>query len=395
MAAKERIGAIDFWRGAILVLILVDHIPGNLLDTITPRNFGFSDSAEAFVFLSGLSVGVVYYRRTVTAGLVDVVRRCFGRAFRIYGVHLALTFCAIGIFGAIYALSGLSDLIEAQGRGFVFTNPLRGLLGVVMLSQQLGYFNILPMYVVMMLWSPAILALARVSAPLALTASVGVYAAARLFGLDLPNWPESGSWFFNPFAWQLIFSFGVVAAILWRENPAPRSTPLLWISGLVVVLAAVIVTDGAGLAAGLRDAVFAHLDVQKQNLGLARLLHFLALAYLVAQTPVLGRLADTVAGREVQRLGRHSLAIFASGSLLSALGQALLRIADQPLGGGVAIFGVVYTLASIVGLFLLARYFEWHPSSSAGWRREAAAGLDGDMLLSRLSARSLRSPFGH
>jgi hypothetical protein len=61
MASGRRVGAIDFWRGVILIVILVDHISGNLLDRVTPRNFGLSDSAEAFVFLSGLSVGLVYH----------------------------------------------------------------------------------------------------------------------------------------------------------------------------------------------------------------------------------------------------------------------------------------------------------------------------------------------
>ena len=44
----------------MLIAILIDHIPGNPLENWTPRNFGLSDSAEAFVFLSGLSVGLIY-----------------------------------------------------------------------------------------------------------------------------------------------------------------------------------------------------------------------------------------------------------------------------------------------------------------------------------------------
>jgi hypothetical protein len=48
---RKRIPEIDFWRGFALVVILVDHVPWNGLDYLTPRNFGFSDAAEAFVFL--------------------------------------------------------------------------------------------------------------------------------------------------------------------------------------------------------------------------------------------------------------------------------------------------------------------------------------------------------
>ena len=64
----NRIRDIDFWRGAVLVAILVDHIPGNLLENLTPSNFGLSDSAEAFVFLSGLSVGMIYLPRAQKRG---------------------------------------------------------------------------------------------------------------------------------------------------------------------------------------------------------------------------------------------------------------------------------------------------------------------------------------
>ena len=52
MAKSSRVGAIDFWRGLVLIAILVDHIPGNGLEYATPRNFGLSDSAEGFIFLS-------------------------------------------------------------------------------------------------------------------------------------------------------------------------------------------------------------------------------------------------------------------------------------------------------------------------------------------------------
>jgi hypothetical protein len=87
MSARARISAIDFWRGAVLVAILVDHIPGNGLEHFTPRNFGLSDSAEAFVFLSGLSVGSAYLGRAERDGLLSVTRSCARRALKLYGAY--------------------------------------------------------------------------------------------------------------------------------------------------------------------------------------------------------------------------------------------------------------------------------------------------------------------
>ena len=247
--SANRVRDIDFWRGAVLIAILIDHIPGNPLENWTPRNFGLSDSAEAFVFLSGLSVGLIYLPRAFKYGLEPVAGGCLKRALKLYGVHIALTLAALVVFGAAYWASGVPDLIQAHGRAFVFGSPGNGLLGLALLSHQLGYFNILPLYIVLMLWAPVAVALALRGPLLALTVSIGLYAAARAFGLNLPNWPEPGGWFFNPIAWQLVFTLGVVAAILWRDG-FPRPAPwLVVLSAVTVAGAALIVTNEGGLGA--------------------------------------------------------------------------------------------------------------------------------------------------
>jgi hypothetical protein len=362
--SANRVRDIDFWRGAVLIAILIDHIPGNPLENWTPRNFGLSDSAEAFVFLSGLSVGLIYLPRARKYGLEPVAGGCFRRALKLYGVHIALTLGALFVFGVAYWMSGVSDLIEAHGRSLVFGGaPANGLLGLALLSHQLGYFNILPLYIVLMLWAPVVVALALRGPLLALTVSIGLYAGARAFGLNLPNWPQPGGWFFNPMAWQLIFTLGLVSAILWRDG-LPRPAPwLIALSAATVVGAALIVTDEAGFAPGLRDTATAHLDVAKQDLGLARLVHFVALAYLIAMATAFGRFITPMVrgafGSAVQRLGRNSLPVFAAGSILSAGGQAALAATSAHASAGIAQFaGLTYTIVSIAALFAVAHWIE-------------------------------------
>jgi hypothetical protein len=366
MANRARIVEIDFVRGVVLVAIMIDHVPGNALEGLTPRNFALSDSAEAFVFLSGMSVGLAYYRKALASGLATAARGCLTRAGHIYGLHVGLTIAALAIFGLGYWFSGLAELIEAHGRALVFHEPARGAIGVA-LSHQLGYFNILPLYVVLMALSPVILAVARINALLAVFASGGAYLAVRLLDFHLPNWPEPGAWFFNPFAWQLVFTLGVVAAIRWRDAPLPRSLAIRAACLTLAVAGAVVVTDAWGLLPGLHDAVFSRFDVGKQNLGALRLINFLALAYLIATAPFLTALARTSVGEELQRLGRHSLEVFAVGSLLSALGQAatttLNGIAPEGLEKSLE-FG--YILACIGGLVAWARYWECRTSAHRG-----------------------------
>jgi hypothetical protein len=359
MAKANRVGSIDFLRGGVLISILVDHIPGNLLEFVTPRNFGLSDSAEAFVFLSGLSVGMVYLPRARKQGLGAVARGCFERALKLYGVHIALTAAALVIFALAFWLSGVDELVEVHGRSLVFGSPATALPAMALLTHQLGYFNILPLYVALMLWAPLALAIAMRNYVSSLAISIAIYLASRGFGLHLPTWPEAGGWFFNPFAWQLVFTIGVVSAVVWRNGP-PRASPgLIAVSAATVALAALVTTSMAGFAPGLRDAVSAHLDLAKQDLGLARLAHFAALAYLVAIAPSLGRLTEGRLGRAVQSLGRNSLTIFAAGSILAALGQAALVAAEPHLSGGVErLAGLTYTLAGIAALFAIARWIE-------------------------------------
>ncbi|MGA2485055.1 MAG: OpgC domain-containing protein [Roseiarcus sp.] len=360
MPVASRIAAVDFARGLVLVAMTIDHLPGNLLEHFTPRNFALSDSAEAFVFLSGLSIGLVYYRRTLTAGLAPVARSCLKRAGRLYGVHILTTAGALAIFAAAYWLGGFNDaLIAPHGRAVVFHEPLRGAIGVALLSHQLGYFNILPLYVALMALAPLVLALARFSPTAALTAALGAYGAVKWLGFDLPNWPEPGGWFFNPLAWQLVFTLGVLSGVRWSEKP-PRRSALVQVLCLGLTAAgALIVTDGFGFLPGLRDHAYAALDVGKQNLGAARLVNFLALAYLLATTPLLGALARTAPGQAIQSLGRRSLTVFAVSSLLCALGQAgagvLTGAVDDRMAHGIE-FG--YTLASIGALIVLASWME-------------------------------------
>ena len=94
---ETRIRDIDFWRGAVLIAILIDHIPGNPLENWTPRNFGLSDSAEAFVFLSGLSVGLIYLPRAFKYGLEPVAGGMSeARAQTLWRAYRAVARCARG-----------------------------------------------------------------------------------------------------------------------------------------------------------------------------------------------------------------------------------------------------------------------------------------------------------
>lgn len=386
MAASIRNTTIDFWRGLVLLIIFVNHIPGNLIEHITPRNYSFSDSAEAFIFISGLSIALVYGPRLPQGDLFSVVKQCLQRAFKLYRVHLALTAGAIALFSIGYELSEEIGLIEEHGRSTVFGDTAKGVTGIILLGHQLGYFNILPLYIALMFWAPVALVLARVHVALALVVSAAVYVLARLGFATLHSWPEPGTWFFNPFAWQLLFTAGIVTGILMLERPIPYSRPLAMTALAAVVLSFVALTAGFGLYPWLYDLALTKLDIAKQDLGLVRILHFLALAYLLTQFKIGNRLKTTVFGPDLIRLGQHSLTIFAVGSLLSALGQVVMTLAAVKSSASPQVIGMVFTVLGIIGLVALARYLEWNKQNLTARRNGQAKGLGLSTSAGRLSS---------
>jgi hypothetical protein len=356
----ERIRAIDFWRGALQIVILVDHMPGSFLNRVTPMNFGFSDAFEAFVFLSGMSAGLAYLKLESRLGKAAVAYACARRALKIYGVHVALTLGVFILFEVAYRTSGV-HAFAVLDLGRNFGTPDRW-LAFFALQYQPYLFCVLPLYVVLMLWTPIAVVLAARDPRLAVTASFVIYLAARL-DLTPEYLPLLNGRYFNPFAWQLLFTIGISCAAAFRHGVHRPSVGLLALSGSIVLAAAVVKTNAFGIAPGLRDATFTHLDVYKtnmgfdldlykRNLGFARLVHFLALAYLVAaafnREGLVARFIDGIPGQTLQALGRNSLAVFAAGIVLSLVGSTIIGAAAVGTSGA-PLYGIrmVCVLTSI------------------------------------------------
>ena len=92
-------------------------------------------------------------------------------------------------------------------------------------------------------------------------------------------------------------------------------------------------------AMGLRTAALAHLDLDKRDLGVIRLAHFLALAYVMSTVAVaepwathMSRIVGSRMGQSFQGMGRNSLLFFALGSIASAVGRSLMAYGAFPGG---------------------------------------------------------------
>lgn len=370
-AQKGRIEAIDFWRGLVLIVIFINHIPGNIFDRFTPRNFGFSDSAEAFVFIAGLSVALAWGGHVARNNVGAAVERAWRRTSLIYTVHLLLTFTAIALYANAFVLTGNEAFLLDDGRDVIFEEPGTALLGIVFLGHQMGYYNILPLYILLVFLSPFLLLAAWRKPLLTLALSFVIYVIAQLPQINLPSWPLPGLWFFNPFAWQFAFISALIIGVFVRKEGLhiPASRPLLIISALFVAFGAVVATDAFGLAPGLFAAIYGLGGFDKTDMSVMRFAHFLALAYLVTQLRIGEYLLRFEGGKALALIGRHGLAIFALGSVLSSAGQIYTALmADTRLANGM-LTGLILVPAGVMCQYWFARFLENKPAVSSAAKR--------------------------
>jgi hypothetical protein len=202
--------AIDFWRGVALAMIFINHVPGMDYSILTLRNYAISDAAELFVFLAGCSLALVANGKGDAKPVGQLVRRLIMRAFEIWRAQIVTISVAVAMLAA--GAIALDDplLLEWHNAGPAFFDTVRASVGMVLLTYQIGYFNILPLYVVLLLLAVVFILLARWSLMVALAASAILYVATLAFELELPSWPAEGAWFFNPLSWQLLIVLGFV-----------------------------------------------------------------------------------------------------------------------------------------------------------------------------------------
>ncbi|MCW6508603.1 OpgC family protein [Lichenifustis flavocetrariae] len=345
MSRPGRRDSIDFWRGLVLSFIFINHIPGNLFEILTPKNYGFSDSAEAFVFLSGVSLAFAYANRFADGRAAQVIQSLSWRVGKLYGIHIFLSIAAIAIFATGATLGQDDGLMNVHGRELFADDPWAALAGLLSLGHQLGYFNILPLYIVLIALLTVQLSIARIAGPWPmLAAAFALYAAARLFGWNIPTWPMRGTWFFNPLTWQFLMATGLASVILLRGVARPANPPLLVAAALVLFGGALSVTDGLSLLPGLQDWTRGWADLDKTSLGLGRLVHFAALAYLLYGLGVAAWFKKWPIYAPLCLLGRNSLTVFAILSLLAGVGQVFTTILGHTaaldmllIGSGLAI----------------------------------------------------------
>src|SRR5918992_1171101 len=313
---------LDLFRGIALWLIFLDHVPNNILAWFTIRNYGFSDATEIFIFISGYTAAFVYGAAMNERGFLVSGARILRRAWQIYVAHVFLF--AIYMAEIAYVASSFENPLYAEEMGVLdfLKQPDVTIIQALLLKFKPVNMDVLPLYIVLLLLFPPILWLLLRRPTLALGASVALYAASWEFGWNLQAYP-SGTWLFNPFAWQLLFVFGAWCAMggAQRLSGVLRSRITLAFAIAYLVFAFLITMTwhfpflGQFVPEWLGSLLY---PIDKTNLDVLRFAHFLALGVVIVWfVPRDWSGLHWPIFRPAIWCGQHSLEIFCLGVFLA------------------------------------------------------------------------------
>ncbi|MER9251093.1 OpgC domain-containing protein [Mesorhizobium sp. M0598] len=359
--SPERDTRIDVFRALALLTIFVDHVPGTVFETLTYKNFGFSDAAEAFVLISGMSVALAYGTKFQPGNRLIATLKMWRRAGVLYVTHIVTTMVVMAIFCAAAVFAKRPDLLTLINIEPLVRNPPQVLVGIVTLGHQLGYNNILPVYAALLLMAPVFLLFISYRPLAALAVSAALWLIAGIYQIAPPNYPEPGFWFLNPLSWQLLFNIGMASVLhVRRGGTIPVNRWLVGAAAAYVLTALVWVHSPLWGHASWLDLPVVLTGFDKTFLSLPRLLHILAMSYLVVALPFVSNLFRTGRDNPLAILGKRSLPVFIAGTVIAMAAQVMKLI--NP--GGFA-YDSLLLAAGIAMQFALAFYLEW--LSAIGW----------------------------
>jgi hypothetical protein len=359
LAPGARDTRLDLFLGLANWFIFLDHIPHNMVNWITLRNYGFSGAADVFIFISGYAAASVYANIMLERGVVVGATRVLRRAWQLYAAYVVLFAIYVVAIGDVAARYAAPDIIHEFNVVGLVEEPVLTVAHGLLLQAKALNLDVLQLYVMLMACFPLVLWTMLRKPGLAMAGSVVLYFAARRFEWNLSSFPD-GSWYFNPFCWQLLFVFGAWCALggaRWR--PAMLKSPILLYVGFAYLIFALVMTMagrfpefGRMFPGWLFDAFNPN---DKTNLAPYRVLHFMVVAFLATrfmskdwrglQWPLL---------QPIMLCGRQWLSVFCVGVFLSFASHFVLMTSSGSL-----LEQIFVSVSGLAIMTLVAGYISW------------------------------------
>ncbi|MBR0705656.1 OpgC domain-containing protein [Bradyrhizobium liaoningense] len=356
---KGRDLRLDLFRGVANWAIFLDHIPDNVVNWITTRNYGFSDAADLFVFISGYTASFVYARMMLERGFIVGATRLTKRVWQLYVAHIILFVIYIASISYLALRFGDSEMINEFNVAGLVDNATETLRQGLFLRFKPLNLDVLPLYIVLMGLFPPVLWFMLRKPDLTMALSIVLWLAARQFGWNLTAYP-AGQWYFNPYCWQVLFVFGAWCAMggARRSMTLINSPITLWLClgymlfALVMTMAGRFPTFGGMFPEWLFSAFNPN---DKTNLAPYRFLHFVVIVILVIRfVPKDWPGLEWKVFDPLIVCGQQSLAVFCVGVFLSFVGHFELSMSSGSLFAQLFV-----SIAGIAIMTTVAYYISW------------------------------------
>ena len=331
---SQRDVRLDLFRGLANWLIFLGHIPDSVLAWFTTRNYGFSDGADLFVLISGYTATFVFGKMMMERGFVIGATRLLRRVWQLYVAHLLIF---IFYLTAVHYLAHKFDdphLMDQFNVAPLMNFPVETLAQGLALKFKPLNLDVLPLYIMLMAAFPIVLWFMLRWRNAVMIGSIGLYLAARHYGWNFASYP-AGAWYFNPFAWQLLFVLGA-----WLALGGATATRVLLHSRLLFVLSICFVLFALALSLGERipelrpfipDAIAGlFIPNDKTNLAPYRVIHLGSLVFIVVSLiPIDWPGLKWPIFRPLIRCGQQSLPVFCVGLFLSFIAHFMLAFGSE------------------------------------------------------------------
>lgn len=325
----------------MLISMLVSHLGKSLpvgpTSSLVYKTAMLTDAASAFVFLSGLTVGLVYLEGWLEPALRHRRSAVTRRAWTIFTYHAVLV-VGVTLLATFAQSSGQHHwLFDAYGSAPL----LFGALSVLMLAG--GWcLDILPMYVLFLFLSPAALSAIASRKRWIVALAAGLAWIVGQTGLLEYAWDSAEVGFglnhqhidlgldFNRLSWSALYFSGLLFGSAYTQGQLdlsrlrhPRFVPAMLASTATIALSMLLLVAYLGSIISEQFALFYWL-ANKSTLGLLALLNFFSALFMVTWLIVAGPssamasmrwlgngVTRIVLARPLVLLGEHSLPVFA------------------------------------------------------------------------------------
>lgn len=237
---------IDFIRGFVMLILISVHISLNsFYNYIAWERFGVVTGAEGFVLLSGLILGYLSRLRMEHDGFGSTVNKQFNRAFLLYRTSLAVILLVVAVDLIPFVDASTAMTFTAYSGKVYHLYPDFAQFGqyhdkiiakFLLLRYGPHQFQILGLYVILLMFSPFILwLLSKKKVGVVLSLSWIIYFANN--GFHVRPTGAQFEYAFPVLTWQILFVHGLVAGYyrneIWNFFHSKKGA---WLFGFTFIL---------------------------------------------------------------------------------------------------------------------------------------------------------------